>query len=225
MREDFVIKMRTLYIEARKKFDESEIDFSRLDDIAGEKISVAATVQYLDLIPVVKKYLEGKGKNVVVKRGVCYDGHVLGCKPFAFDKNADALLLITDGKFHAMNNAILLGREIYVFDTKNLEKIGKKEIENYKKNTETKKKIFLSADAVGLILSEKFGQKNREINSVKEKIEKLGKKVFIFEGDNIDPCEFENFPQIKIWINTACFGLAHDDKRILNLGDVAEFLK
>jgi len=29
---------------------------------------------------------------------------------------------------------------------------------------------------------------------------------------------------VKILVNTACFGLAQDDKRIINLSDVLEFL-
>ena len=42
---------------------------------------------------------------------------------------------------------------------------------------------------------------------------------------NINTDEFENFPQVQMWVNSACFGLARDDKRIINLSDVVEFLK
>ncbi|MFA4960837.1 MAG: diphthamide synthesis protein [Candidatus Pacearchaeota archaeon] len=217
--------MKILFVETRKKIRDSEIDFSVLDKIDGKKISVGATVQYLGLISKVKNYLEKKGKKVLVKKGVKYAGHVLGCNSTAFDVSADTFLLITDGKFHAINNAVQLDREIIVFNGKKLEKIERKEIDEYKKKIVAKKKIFFSSDVVGLLQSTKTGQKNDAVNLIKKKIEKLGKEVYIFESDVVNISEFENFPQIKIWVNTACFGLAMDDKRIINLVDILKYLK
>ena len=216
--------MRTIFIETRKKFNSSEINFSILDKLPGNKISLAATVQYLDIIPQIKKYLESIGKKVFLKKGAKYLGHVLGCNSSALDLSADTFLLITDGKFHGINNAIQLNKEIYIFDTRNLEKIDKGILEDYRKKIIGKKKKFLLSDTIGLIQSSKPGQKNTAINTIKEKIEKLNKEVFVFECDNIDTKEFENFPQIKIWVNTACFGLARDDTRIINLTDILEYI-
>ncbi len=215
--------MKTLYIETRKRIHDSEINYPALNSIAGKTISVAATIQYLELVPKVKNYLEGIGKEVLVGKGIKYPGQVLGCNPNGFVREADSLLLITDGKFHGINNAIQLDKEIYIFDMNKLEKIERKEIESYKKKTEAKKKVFLTENKIGLILSSKPGQKNKAIEIIKEKIENLGKNVYIFEADNINVNEFENFPQIKIWVNTACYGMARDDKRIINLADILEF--
>jgi diphthamide biosynthesis enzyme Dph1/Dph2-like protein len=216
--------METLFIEVRRKFKDSEVNYPVLNEILGEKISLCATIQYIELIPKVKKYLESKGKKVLIKKGVCYEGHVLGCNSLAFDKTADVLLLISDGKFHSINNAIQLQREIYVFNTKTLERVSQKEIKEHNKKTLAKKKIFLSADIVGVILSSKIGQRNNSIENLKKRIEKMNKKVFVFECDNVDSGEFENFPQVKIWVNTSCLGLARDDKKIINLSDILEFL-
>jgi len=36
--------------------------------------------------------------------------------------------------------------------------------------------------------------------------------------------ELENFQDIKIWINTACPGLAMDSEKIVNLVDVKKFI-
>ena len=217
--------MKILHIETRKKIEDSDVDYSVLNTIEGKTVSIAATIQYIDLIPKVKKYLEGKGKEVLIGKGVKYLGHVLGCNAAGFDSSADALLLITDGKFHGINNAIQLDKELYIFDMKNLEKIEKKEIEGYKKRTEAKKKLFLTEKNIGLLLSSKPGQKNKAIELIKKNIEKTGKKVYVFEADNISVSEFENFPQLKIWVNTACYGMGRDDKRIVNLADILEFLK
>ena len=83
---------------------------------------------------------------------------------------------------------------------------------------------FLNEEKVGLIISTKQGQKTLAYGAMKNKIEKLGKKVFLFESDNIDIGELENFNDIKIWINTACFGLALDDSKIINFNDIMEFI-
>lgn len=217
--------MKTLFIETKRKFKDSDIKYELLDTLKGKTIALAATIQYIDLIPKVKSYLESIGKKVITKQGAYYEGHVLGCNSSALDKSADTLLLITDGTFHAMNNAIQLQKEIYVFTTNTLEKIEQKEIDAHNKRTLTKQKKFLMANTIGLLVSSKHGQHQSAIHNIKKQIEKKGKKVYIFESNNIDTNEFENFPQIQMWINTACFGLARDDMRIINLADILEFLK
>ncbi len=216
--------MEKIFVEMRKKFNLDEINFSSLDSLEGKTISLAATVQYLDLIKPVKKYLEEKGKKVILKQGAFYEGHVLGCNPRAFEKEADNLLLITDGKFHALNNAINLEKEIFVFNTRNLEKVSREDIGKVLKKIEGKKKKFLMSDIIGLILSSKPGQRSKQFDKIKEDIEKTGKKVFVFETNNININEFENFNDIEIWVNTACYGLGLDDPRIVNYYDIAEYL-
>jgi len=217
--------MNVLYIETKRKFKDSEIDLSLLDNLKGKTVSLAATIQYIDLIPKVKSYLESKNKKVIIKQGATHEGHVIGCNSTALDKSADTLLLVTDGTFHAINNAIQLQKEIYVFTTKTLEKIEQKEIDAHNKKTLTKQKKFLLAETIGLLLSSKHGQHQKAIHKIKKQIEKLNKKVYIFESNNINTNEFENFPQIQMWVNTACFGIARDDMRIINLADITEFLK
>ena len=216
--------VRVLFIEARRKFKDSEINLKLLDNLKGETISLTATVQYIGLIPKVKSYLESKGKKVIIKKGAYHKAHVLGCNSSAFDKSADTLLLITDGKFHAINNAIQLQKEIYIFTTKSLEKIEQKEIDAYNKKIQIKKIKFLAANNIGLLVSTKHGQHQKSIHTIKDKIKKLNKKVYVFEADNINTAEFENFPQIEIWVNTACYGLPQDNSKIINLSEILEFL-
>jgi len=216
--------MKELFIETRKKFPE-DLDFSILDSLPGEKISLAATVQYLGLVEKVKSYLESKGKEVVIKKGAHHDAHVLGCNSTAFDKDADTNLLITDGKFHAVNNAVQLQKPIYVYNTKVLEEVTKEDIEAHNKKTKAKQAKFLSADVVGLLVSTKHGQHHSNFSSLKVKIEALGKKCYIFESNHIEAGEFENYLDIPIYINTACYGLARDHPKIINFQDILQFLK
>jgi len=217
--------MKVLFIETKRKFKDSDIKLELLDDIPGKTIALAATIQYIDIIPRVKSYLESKNKKVIIKQGAYYKGHVLGCNSSALDKSADTLLLITDGTFHAVNNAIQLQKEIYIFTTNTLDKIEQKEIDKHNKKILTKQKKFLMAETVGLLVSTKHGQHQKASNKIKKQIEKQNKKVYVFEANDINTLEFENFPQVQIWVNTACFGLARDDMRIINLTNILEFLK
>lgn len=216
--------MKVLYIETKRKFKDTDINLKQLDKLKGRTISIAATIQYIDLIPKIKSYLESKGKKVIIKQGAHHKAHVLGCNSNALDKSADTILIITDGKFHAINNAIQIQRPIHIFNTKTLEKITQQDIDKQNKLILAKQKKFLTSKKVGLLLSTKHGQKFKAIKQIKSKIEKLDKKAYIFESNNINTNEFENFPQIQIWINTACFGLARDHKDIINLQDITKFL-
>ncbi len=215
--------MKKLFLEFRKKVTGSE-DFSVLDSLEGKTVSIAGTIQYLDFIPSIKKYLESLGKKVLIKKGAFHPGHVIGCNPSAFDVRADTLLLLADGKFHATNNALILNREIFVFNLNKLEKLSLQDLEKYKNRTNAKKSKFLHSTNVGLIVSTKYGQNFKGIKQIQERIEKLKKNVFLFETDNITLNDLENFPDIELWINTACYGLGLDDPKVVNLQDLLEFI-
>jgi diphthamide biosynthesis enzyme Dph1/Dph2-like protein len=217
--------MKTLFIETKRKFDESKINYALLDSILGKTISIAATIQYIDLVPKVKSYLESIGKEVIIKQGAHHKAHVLGCNSQALDSKADEILIITDGKFHAINNAIQLQREIQIFNTQELEKITQQDLDTHNKKLQAKQKKFLLADQVGLILSTKHGQHHSQIEKLKQQIQTLNKKVYIFEANNINTSEFENYQTIPIFINTACYGLARDSPKIINYQDIQQFLK
>lgn len=83
---------------------------------------------------------------------------------------------------------------------------------------------YLNSNNIGILVSNKKGQKSRGAFKIREKIESSGKKAYVFFGDSIPINEFENFPEIDIWVNTACFGLAMDNNKIINLSDILEFL-
>lgn len=212
-----------IYSEARKKFNINNINLNALDPIPKKTISLASTIQYLDLIPYVKEYLEKKGYPIKIKKGAFYDAHVLGCNTNAFDKNSDNLLLLSDAKFHAINNAIQLNKEIFIFNSQTLEKITHEDLKKYQNQLQAKKKKFLTSNTIGILISNKKGQKSSNIKKLKEKLKSLNKDTYIFESDNIDTNEFENYENIPIFINTACFGLSRDHPKIINLQDIIEF--
>jgi len=215
--------MERIFLEFKKKVSGKE-DFSALDSLEGKTISLSGIIQYLNFIFPIKIYLESKGKKVILSKGAFHKGHIIGCNPSAFDKKADTLLLLADGKFHATNNALILDREVFVFNLNKLEKLSFQDLERYKTKTKVKKTKFLSANKVGLIVSTKRGQNFKRIENIVNRIERLNKEVFVFETDNINLDELGNFSDIQIWINTACYGLGLDDPIVINLQDILEFI-
>lgn len=212
---------KILHLETRKKF--KEVNLSKLDSLPGKTISLAATIQYFPILYTVKAYLEKQGKKVILKKGPAYEGHIIGCNPIALDKKADTLLIVTDGKFHALNNAVQLNKEIYVFSGQSLDKVSLEDIKKVQGKRQAALKKFLSADRVGILVTLKPGQNFKPVEEIKKKLAKKGKKAYIFEADNINIAEFDNFP-LPIYINTACYGLGLDDSRIVNLQDILEFI-
>lgn len=212
-----------IYAEARKKFSSDSLNLDELTKLTGKTISLAATIQYLPLVKEVKAFLEKQGKKVILKKGAFYEGHVIGCNPLAFDLKANVLLLLADGKFHALNNALILNRKISVFNTKTLEEVSQEDLDIYNKKIKGKINKFLQIDKIGLIVSTKKGQNYAKSEELKKRIENKGKKVYVFETDTINIAELENFP-IKFWVNTACYGLALDSNIIVNYKDILPFL-
>ena len=121
--------------------------------------------------------IELKNEEKNIKQGAFHKAHVLGCNSTALDKSADTILIITDGTCHAINNAIQLQREIYIFTTNTLDKIEQKEIDTHNKKTLTKQKKFLLANNIGLIVSTKHGQHQKAIHKIKERIENKNNSI------------------------------------------------
>ena len=79
---------------------------------------------------------------------------------------------------------------------------------------------FLNAEKVGILISIKPGQNN--LNKAFMFKKKLKKKSYLFICNNVNTSEFENFPEIQSWINTACPRLDVNDARIVNIRDVGK---
>lgn len=215
--------MKTMFVEARKKvsLNLEKADFSRLP----EKIGLLATIQYIHLLPSVRKYLEKTGKNVYLSRGKTtgYDGQVLGCDVNAAEKirnKVDAFLFIGSSSFHT-SPILYLNKPVFAFNPENnaLIKIDSKETDRLKAAKKAALMKFYSADKIGIIVSTKPGQYNLEMAlEMKKKLEKKGKEAFIFVCDTIDINELENF-DCGAWLNTACPSLNMEPK-ILNIHDI-----
>jgi 2-(3-amino-3-carboxypropyl)histidine synthase len=201
--------MKTLYIEARKKLKLDKEKLKELERMLPNALYVVYSIQYKELAGQVKEELE-KTKT----RKITGFSQVLGCSELK--TTAQAILLIGQGKFHALNLALNSGKEVWIFDNYSINKIEKQEIEKLRNLEKGKYLKLLASNSIGVIVSSKPGQENLNPGfKLKKKLEKKGKKAYIFLADTINTPELENFP-LDVWVNTACPGFSLDSPRVIN---------
>ena len=102
--------------------------------------------------------------------------------------------------------------------------LEKQEVEKIQKQQKGALIKFLSSKEIGIIVSLKPGQnKLKKALELKKKIK--DKNCHIFIADTINYAEFENFPFIESWVNTACPRFADGKKGVLNYELVEKALK
>jgi len=202
----------------------SKIELDKLP----KKLGLITTTQFLDKTTEIIKYLEKNNKEVFIdKLKQRNEGQLLGCDVGAATKiqdKVDAFLYIGSGEFHPLGVALQTNKEVFTFNPVSgvFSKLNKEEIEKYKISKKLNYVRFLHADNIGIMVSVKPGQYSyRKALEIKEKLDKKGKKCFIFVFDTLDANEMANFPFIDFWVNTACPRIA-DDKDKSNVIDMNE---
>ncbi|MFH1787671.1 MAG: diphthamide synthesis protein [archaeon] len=188
--------MKTLFISAKLK---SKINKSKILEISKKlpkNIAIAYSIQYINHAKEINDLLK---KNHNVTRFL----QVLGCSKPALPKSTQAILLIGDGKFHAISLAFESKLPVHLLSHNKLELISKKEIKTLEKKQKVAHLKFLHSDQVGILVSTKPGQQSLS-KALKLKKSIKDKKSYLFLSNNINTSEFENFPQIQSWVNTAC---------------------
>jgi len=215
--------MEKVFIKAvyNRPFAISESLKAQFKDIP-DKIGLITTVQFSNLLPLIKKELEERGKEVYISG----EGTVLGCNAENAKKifnKVDAFLYVGSGKFHPLQVALLLKKKkrIYILppQAEEIYELDWKEVEAFKIRKNIAKAKAMSSDKLGLLVSTKPGQCNlSNASKFKEKFDKPGKKAYIFLFDNFDETQIENWNEL-VYVNTACPGLALD-KKFANLSDL-----
>jgi diphthamide biosynthesis enzyme Dph1/Dph2-like protein len=201
--------MKILFIPVKKSvlFEEEKImDFSKK---LPRNIAIAYSSQYKDIALESSKILSKKHSITKIIQ-------VLGCSSPLFPKNTKAILLFTDGKFHAVHLAFQAKIPVFVSDGISIEKISEDSILSLEKKYKASYIKYLNADKIGILVSVKLGQQrlNKAVN-FRKKIKE--KKSYIFITNNINTVEFQNFPEIQSWVNTACQRLDEDNSNIISI--------
>lgn len=202
--------MKSIFVEAKKKVKlaDLDVDISRLP----ESIAIAYSIQYKDLAFELKKKLSKKHK-------ITHFVQVLGCSKPKFSKTS-AVLLITSGKFHAINLALETKLPIYIYSENKLDKISEEEINNLKGMRKAAYMNFLNSKRIGILVSTKPGQENlKKAIGTKKNLDKKGKRGYLFISNNINTSEFENF-QLNSWLNTACPRMDMNSNKVINIDKI-----
>jgi len=188
--------MDVLFIPTKYKVKELK-NIERLLEILPKEIGLVCTIQYIDFLKEIEKILKEKG-YIVYKKHPYY---VLGCIPEAANLPVNDILLIGNGKFHALEIIRKYKKRVFVYDPIS------GSIDLYEKVNNSKIFYLLeelkNSNTVGIILSIKPGQYN--YSRLKILMEKLkDKRIYLFIGDKIDLNTLINFPYIDFWIIDAC---------------------
>ena len=146
---------------------------------------------------------------------------VLGCSNPEIKKQVQAVVLLSTGKFHSVSLTYETGKEVYVFSENDFIKVSNSEIEKLKTIQKASYINYLNSEKIGVLVSTKHGQnRSRQASGFSKKV--TGKKVYLFLGDNLQTDEFENFPQIGSWVNTACPRIDLESPRVINIREILE---
>jgi len=202
--------MKHLFIPAKKI---SQVNKSRILEISKKlpiNIALAYSIQYKNQAREIKYLL---GKTHKINSFI----QVLGCSKPNFPKNTQAILLIGNGRFHAVSLAFESKLPVYILEDNQLTKINKKEIESLEKKQKTSYLKFLNADKVGILISTKPGQQRlKQAIDIKKK---LKKQSYLFICNNINAQEFENFG-LDSYVNTACPRMDMNSNMIINVDKI-----
>ncbi len=184
-------------------------------------IILCTTIQYLDHLPEIQEQLKGKEVTLFKSIHGKHPGQILGCDVYTVQETFDAFLYIGDGRFHP--TALRENKKpIIMYNplTDQTSEITVEEIEKYHKRKKGLLLKYLTAQTIGILVTTKPGQSQQKAaERLKEKIEKEGRKAYLFIGDTLDLRERENFPFIEAWVNTACPRM-QDDANVLNIKDI-----
>jgi len=188
--------MDVIFIPTKYKTGELKNIENLLKKIPKE-IGLVCTIQYIDFLKEIERVLKEKG-YVVYKK---YPYYILGCIQEAANLPVSDIILIGNGKFHALEIVRRYKKRVFVYDPIS------GSIDLYEKSNDSKIYYLLeelkNSNTVGIILSIKPGQYNySRLSILMEKLK--DKKIYLFIGDKIELNNLINFPYIDFWIIDAC---------------------
>ena len=202
--------MDMLFIEAKSPLDITKA-VEKAVKLLPKKVGIVTTAQHKHKLKEIKKILEDNKIKAEI------GGQVLGCDASAAKKlKVDAILYVGSGRFHPIRISMETGKKVVMANpfTNEARVLEKNMVEKLKKQQKGALLKFLSSDNIGILVSTKPGQeKFKKAFDLKKKIKK---NCYIFLADTINPAEFENFPFIDCWINTACPRFADEKKGVIN---------
>ena len=202
--------MKTLFVPASSRSKLNKEKFVKILKKFPKDLAIAYSIQY--------KHIARQAKQEISKtHNITKFTQVLGCSKPDFPKSTKVILLISNGKFHAISLALESKLPVYLIDHNKITLISKKDIKLLEQRKKGAYLKFLNSNNIGILVSTKPGQQN--LKKALETKKKLKQKSYLFLSNNIDEQEFENF-QLDCWLNTACPRLDLVSKHTLNIGNL-----
>lgn len=202
--------MKTLFIPLKSKNILNSSELEIISKTLPKNIAIVYSVQYKD-------FAENLRKNLLKKHKILNFFQILGCSKSVFSKKIEGILLISDGRFHAISLAYEAEKPVYLLEKNKLIKILKNEITALENKRKASYVNFLNSPFVGVLISTKPGQQRlRNALNLKKKFK--DKELYFFISNDINLNEIENFG-LDSWINTACPRLDMDSK-VINISRI-----
>jgi len=206
-----------IYVEVKDNTDLTELLKKSLEKIQGKIMGLVSSVQHMHKIEEVKKYYEENGKKVIIpgKKGFAYyDGHVVGCEYNSLkliEKEVE-IYIVLGNQFHSLGAALSVNKQVILIDTYNMEIVDMKKLKEkvLKQRAVAIDKIKIARN-IGIIIGTKPGQAFGRYETIKKKLEAIGKNVVILTMNEVNQEKLTNFYGLQGFIELACPRIAIED--------------
>ncbi|MEM4571581.1 MAG: diphthamide synthesis protein, partial [Nanopusillaceae archaeon] len=163
--------MDVIFIPAKIKINELK-NFDKLLKILPKKIGIVCLLQYIDVTNKIILELKKLGYETLYSNSL----FILGCNVKNADLPADTILLIGDGKFHALEIVRSLKKDVIIYNpiSGEINTISKENYKKYHTNILYLIEKLKNSNNIGIAISIKPGQYDQ--NSLKWILEKLKDK-------------------------------------------------
>jgi 2-(3-amino-3-carboxypropyl)histidine synthase len=206
-----------IYEEYRMEFDPVPLLGKNLKALEPfRSVCLLTTLQFLDSLDPAKKFLESKGKKILIGKPKIakYPGQILGCdysSAKACEKEADCFLFLGSGKFHPLGVAQNVEKPVLFLDFENgkIENLDKEKFRLMKIRVAQLEKARESR-SFGILVSTKQGQGSLSLaEKVKKELEKKGKSAWILVAGEFTPEKILGL-KLDCLVDCACPRLSED---------------
>ncbi len=225
----------TLFIPAYAEVDPApalERGLALAEDEGFRRIVLLCSVQHLRELPRMVALAARSGFEVVRAGVAGVPGLIIGCDPSAAPVDADGVLVVSGGKFHALGAALASSKPTVAIDpfTQRVELLDR-EVRKVVALRLSHLLEALEARSFAVVLSIKPGQVNRSAcRWAVHALRQAGKRVTVVVVNDVSREVLENVSGVDAFVNTACPRLATDDAYlfpgpVVNVGELRYLLR
>ena len=209
-------EVRVLFVPVHYRGEFTEALVNALEDIKRngfKKITLGVTVELHRRLHEIENLALKSGFHVETGSLENFTGLIMGCNYVSL-RDAEAVLIVAGGRFHAIGAALWMGRPVWRVDPylKSYEKVDVRPIISRRLRDISS---AMDAHSFLVVVSTKTGQARPVLaQSIKKRILRENRKADIVVLDEISEDALLNLGQYDAYVNTACPRLTIDDPDI-----------